>query len=108
MATSTDLARRTALIAACLSSWTTRSIDTGLARRTTAERAADLTTWAAGGIAETSLAGITASAAAAVVRTTLRVRHARCAGIVTALAILTGVARRTTHTHASVHVAVLT
>jgi hypothetical protein len=76
--------------------------------RTPTGIAADLSSGAATSVVETGLAGVTAHPATAVVRTTLTVRAACCAGIITALPVLAGVARGTTHTGAGCGIAVLT
>jgi hypothetical protein len=97
-----------ASIDARLSSGTARSIDTGVTRRTAAGIATRLTSRAATSVVETGCVGITAGPVAAIVRATISIRTARCAGIVTAGAALAGVTRWATYTRAARHVAVLT
>jgi len=82
------------------------AVETGLPLRTPTIGAADLTIRAAAG-AQTGFVGITASAGAAVVRTTISVPIARRAGIIAARSVVTAVAGWTAVTGAGCHVTML-
>jgi hypothetical protein len=90
------------------SAWAARATDatdTNFARLTATGVPTHLTRRAARCAIETGLARITANFVAAVARTTIGVRTARRAGILTAYSALAGVARWATHTRAALRIA---
>lgn len=108
MAANTALARWTADSAAYLTTWAAGSVvDTGLAGGTTAGGATNLSSCAARCAAEAGLIGITTNPLAAVVRATISIPTAANAGIITAGSVITGVTGRTTNAGAGRRITML-